>query len=308
MGMGSFNIIKEEGLFMLKKLLPIVLVLTLLFSSAPLSIVKAADSNDVSEEFLSEEINQEDLDLEATDEGLQVTTEVDFDSESVNEEVLAEDEEIPLEEVDSAETVLDVNIDEGTVTLNSTLFDEDGNEYSKDYNVIIEKGDEEGVKATFVDLETGEEYAYDSTELSASWAFAIPIGINIGRAALSLLFATGAAITISGVTYIAYKEFSKKKRSYNHYMASRQSGGLYIGNGLSKTKAVARLAGNKDTWSSSKSNAQTIAKAASPLKKAVGAEIDKNGKGKHYHYHPVGGKKDGKYVRMLSHAFYGAGR
>lgn len=91
-------------------------------------------------------------------------------------------------------------------------------------------------------------------------------------------------------------------------MASRQKSGLFIGNGLSKKNAVKRLKKQLDTWSTSKRNAQTIAKQASPISKIVGAEIDKNGKGKHYHYHPAKSKKQGKYIRMKSHAFYGAPR
>ena len=91
-------------------------------------------------------------------------------------------------------------------------------------------------------------------------------------------------------------------------MAIRRSDGLYIGNGVSRSKAVSYLKSGKDTWSTSKTNAQSITKSASPIGKAVGAEIDKNGKGKHYHYHPVNRVKQGKSVRMSSHAFYGVPR
>ncbi|TDL89552.1 hypothetical protein E2R55_09260 [Vibrio vulnificus] len=63
-----------------------------------------------------------------------------------------------------------------------------------------------------------------------------------------------------------------------------------------------------DTWSTSKSNAQSVAKAASPISKVLGPEIDKSGKGKVYHYHPISGIKQGVSVRMGSHAFYGTPR
>lgn len=273
---------------MLKKMLSLVLVMSLLLGSVPLNHVKAADINNTnSKDFITEGISQEDLNLDTTEEGLQISTKVDFDSKNIDEEEIVTDKELPLDELNSAKVVLDINLDEGNVTLDSTLLDEDGNKHIKKYNVLIDEANKDSVKATFVDTETGKKYVYDSEELSASWAIAIPIGINIGRALLATLFAAGAAITIGGVTYIAYKEFKKKKKSYSHYMASRQKSGLFIGNGLSKKNAVKRLKKQLDTWSTSKRNAQTIAKQASPISKIVGAEIDKNGKGKHYHYHPA---------------------
>ncbi|MDQ0163271.1 hypothetical protein [Aeribacillus alveayuensis] len=100
----------------------------------------------------------------------------------------------------------------------------------------------------------------------------------------------------------------KRNKTYSYYMAIRESNGLFIGNGLSRSAAISRLKIGGDTWSTSKSNAQSIAKAASPIGKVVGAEIDKYGKGKHYHYHPVSRYSQGKSIRMAAHAFYGSPR
>lgn len=74
-----------------------------------------------------------------------------------------------------------------------------------------------------------------------------------------------------------------------------------------------------DTWSTTQSNAQTIANGASPLGKAIGPEIDmKNGtpkSGYFYHYHVANEILLGQYTRMNGydtynkngvHVFYGA--
>lgn len=148
--------------------------------------------------------------------------------------------------------------------------DSDGNEIEKEYTVVIEEASEKKILATFIDLSNGDKYTYDSTELTASFAPAIPIGIGISKALLDALFATGLVIVLAGVTYISFSEFSKKEKFKNHYMATRRSNGLYIGDGMSRSKAVSHLKAGKDTWSTSKTNAQSIAKSASPIKKAVG--------------------------------------
>jgi hypothetical protein len=295
---------------MLKKLLPIVLVLTLLLSSAPLNIAKAADTEESFEDILTEEMNSEGIDpegleLNATEEGLEASIDVAFDEGDLDTSTITETENLPINEIDSANVVVDINLDEGNVTLYSTYFDEDGTEYTKEYDILLKHGDEESVKATFVDTETGEEFHYDSEELSASWAFLIPVGINIGRAALTALFAAGAAVTVGGVAYISYKEFKKKKKTYDHYAAHVQKGktDLFIGHGLSRKQAVSRLKSEKDTWSNTKTRAQSITKSASPIGKIVGAEEHR--KGKHYHYHPAKKKVNGKYTRLDCHAFYG---
>lgn len=181
-------------------------------------------------------------------------------------------------------------------------------EKGKEYKVNIENATNEKIEATFTDTETNKKYEINSDEVTASFVWFIPIGIVIGEALLAHLISIGLAVTISGVTYVAYSEFKKRKRTYSHYMAVRKSKGLFIGNGLKRPAAIARLKRGDDTWSTSKNNAKSIAKAASPIKKIVGPEIDKKGKGKHYHYHSISRYKHGKGVRMKAHAFYGAAR
>ncbi len=95
--------------------------------------------------------------------------------------------------------------------------------------------------------------------------------------------------------------------------------GIFIGDGITQAKAVTRLKTGYDPWSTSKTNAQTIAKEASPIGKAIGPEIDmKNGtpkSGYFYHYHVAQEKLLSEYIRLCGkddnnkngvHAFYGA--
>ncbi|MEK4198117.1 SAR2788 family putative toxin [Cytobacillus sp. FSL K6-0265] len=287
------------------KIIAIILVSTMIVS-LPLNV---SNAQGVPKENFDEILSDE-LDYEINEEGLTVETELSLEeSEYSQENSFQLDNSTQEKDVEHVEVNLDLTLDEDEDSrLISIETDSDGNTVEKEYQVVIEEADEEKIIATFIDLSTGEEYTYNSTELSASFAPAIPIGIGIGKALLDSLFAAGLAVVIAGVTYVSYSEFSKKKKTKSHYMATRKSSGLFIGNGMSRTKAVSHLKSGKDTWSTSKSNAQSIAKSASPKGKAVGAEIDKNGKGKHYHYHPVKSVKQGKSVRMASHAFYGAPR
>ncbi|API91620.1 MULTISPECIES: hypothetical protein [unclassified Virgibacillus] len=97
---------------MLKKMLSLVLVMSLLLGSVPLNHVKAADINNTnSKDFITEGISQEDLNLDTTEEGLQISTKVDFDSKNIDEEEIVTDKELPLDELNSAKVVLDINLD-----------------------------------------------------------------------------------------------------------------------------------------------------------------------------------------------------
>ncbi|MEJ9282185.1 hypothetical protein [Ureibacillus thermosphaericus] len=191
----------------------------------------------------------------------------------------------------------------------------------KEYIVEVEEATKEGVIAKFTDTDNNEEYIYNSVDASPSFAFVIPVGISLGGALIESLIGLGLAIIIGGVAYISFSEFYEKNdKKHNHYEAVLNGDGLFIGGGLSKSKAVSRLKSGKDTWSTTKSNAQTIAKEASPISKAIGPEIDKgkNGLpkvGYFYHYHVAKEKNSsGEYIRLPGkekknqngvHAFYG---
>lgn len=234
-------------------------------------------------------------------------------AESLNNkdyQIIANNEEklVITAEKGGVKGLMTLNKENMEVILETDEISQETGKRGKEYKVNIENATAERVEATFTDTETNESYEVNSDEITASFVWFVPIGIAIGEALLAHLISIGLAVTISGVTYIAYSEFKKRKRTYSHYMAIRKDKGLFIGNGLKRSAAVSRLKKGGDTWSTSKNNAKSIAKDASPIKKIVGPEIDKKGKGKHYHYHPISGYKHGKGVRMKAHAFYGAAR
>lgn len=190
----------------------------------------------------------------------------------------------------------------------------------KEYLVEVDEATSEGVIAEFTDTDDNTTYEYNSVEASASWAFLIPVGVAIGGALIEHLIALGLAIVIGGVAYIAYEEFINRKKDYSHYSVhlDTKNNTIFFGDGISATKAINRLKSGYDTWSTSKTNAQTIAKGASPLSKAIGPEIDmRNGTpkaGYFYHYHVANEWLLGEYTRLGGkdtyningvHAFYG---
>ncbi|MFY0801920.1 SAR2788 family putative toxin [Peribacillus frigoritolerans] len=254
-----------------------------------------------------EEINdEENVSVEYNDEEIVVETKVEFEEE-VFEEV--PNEATSVYDIENAQVALSVNHETNDIILKSIEKDVVGNEVEKEYKVDVETATEEEIVATFTDVATGQEFKVDSNELQASFVwFLVPVGVVIGEVLLAHLISAGLAIVISGVAYLAVAEFLKRPKTKSHYTAVRKSSGLFIGNGITHAKAASRLKSGADTWSTSKSNAQSVAKAASPISKALGPEIDKSGKGKLYHYHPISGYKQGVSVRMGSHAFYGSPR
>ncbi|BBP93327.1 hypothetical protein BsIDN1_69450 [Bacillus safensis] len=74
------------------------------------------------------------------------------------------------------------------------------------------------------DTKDDKKYEVNSEDIQASFAFVIPIGIAIGAVLLEHLLALGLAVTVVGVTYIAYSEFIKRKtiNIITFYCLSRQ--------------------------------------------------------------------------------------
>lgn len=318
------NGVYKLKLLLLKKITSLLIVLALIVGLVPNTVTYAADNLDTDEleDELITQISEitDDVEIENTSDSMNVNTEISFDDEQfdLSEEEIGEDfsnEDVNVEPftVTNANVTLSINIETNEIKVISKELDADGNEQINEYSIDTENAVAgETLEATFTDLETGEKYDVNSEELKASFVwFAIPIGVVIGEALLAHLISIGLAATISGVTYIAISEFLKKDRSkkYNHYMVhlDNKKKFLGVGNGISATKAASRLKSGLSTWSTSKSNAQSVAKKGSPIGKALGPEIDKNKSGKLYHYHPIKGYKNGKSVRIEgAHAFYGS--
>ncbi|MEK5269146.1 SAR2788 family putative toxin [Weizmannia sp. FSL W8-0401] len=213
------------------------------------------------------------------------------------------------DDVDKATVTAELDKDTNKVTLTSKETEHGGNTLTKKYAVEIEDAYGDKIKAVFIDLDTDKKYYFDNNVAEASFAFLIPIGVEIGEVLLSHLLAASLAVTISGATYIAYSEFIKKRNKNYHYFKAYldKKKGLFIGDGISRSKAVSRLKSHDNTWSDSKERAKSIAKSASPIGKVTAAEKDSNGKNKFYHYHPVTGYKHGKSIRLAgAHSFFGA--
>lgn len=271
-------------------------------------------------EKLQESFGATEVKVESTDNGFSLETDVVIDEAHSDSELQAIEEASAYDVDPSAEqlTVTNANVkltfnyETNEVIVESSEIDQEGNLITNEYNVAIDNASkDQGIDAVFTDKETGEVYQVDSEELQASfiWLIAIPIGVVIGEVLLSHLIAAGLAMVLSGVTYLAISEFLKRPKTYNHYMAHiDKNKKFWVGNGISKMSAVIRLGAGNSTWSTSSTNAATVAKEASPIGKAIGPEIDGGNRlGKLYHYHPVTGYKQGVSIRLEgAHAFFGS--
>lgn len=308
----------------LKQLLSALTAAVLLVGLFPTSNVFAEETTDNAViEQISDMVGSEtEVVVDSSEGTITIETDVSFDEEVFDlseQELQAIDEAAVSQEDSNAEpiAVTDANVslifnyETNETIIKSTETDQEGKEITNEFNVVIDNATEEsGIQAEFIDTDTGDVYKVDSEGVEASivW-FAIPIGVAIGEALIAHLISIGLAMVLSGVTYLAISEFLKRPKNYTHYMAYiDRAGKFWVGNGLSRSKAVSRLKSGNSTWSTSSSNASSIAKEASPLGKAVGAEIDGgNRSGKLYHYHPVIGYKSGKSVRLEgAHAFFGS--
>ena len=273
----------------------ILIVFSLIISSFPINNKANAEEIDTTEvvvneiqQTLEETLEEENImvdEFEITTEKLSLTTSLEDASGEVNS------------------VVVEVIPGENYITIFSDEADELGNIERKEYQVNLEdiQVDEQTFEGTFEDVETGETYSYDSEVGTASIAFLIPIGIAMSPAVLTALFHTGAMIIVGGSAYVIATQ-AKKDKKYSHFAATVNKGGVYIGKGLSKSKAVARIQSKKDTWSTSKNQAKGVAASANPSGQPIN-EVDKlNGKpkkGYYWHWHPY--KRTPK-----AHAFYGS--
>lgn len=312
----------------MQNLISIFLVGILLFGIMPKNEVFAQEKTEqIIEEKIKEELGSETkVNVDNSEGNLIINTDLSFDEDSYDIEntIDQEDEEVlddtfdqeneedkttdPIE-LSGANVSLILDYENNDIKVKSTEIDTNSNETVNEFKVNIENANsEEGLSGEFINTDTGESYDVNTTETQASFLFLIPIGVAIGEALLASLIAAGTAIVISGVTYITLSEFVKRSKSKNHFVAILKDKKLWIGNGISRAKAVSRLRSSKNTWSVSSSHAKSISKEASPIRKSSASEIDgSNNTGKVHHYHPILSVKNGKNVRVPgSHAFYGA--
>ncbi|MED4163132.1 SAR2788 family putative toxin [Halalkalibacterium halodurans] len=283
------------------------LVLALILSSVPLNHVQAqlnAEKNSDFEDQWIEEIEEdleEDLEEELEEENIELLNlEIDYDVLMIETEVEAEDGHF-IQAV--------IEVEPGSDVFKLTVTDIiDGEETFTEYKFEIEELDEEEFVASYKEIETGEVIDYDSSEGTASIAFAIPAGILLSKSALTALYHAGGMIIVGGVAFVAANQLTgskaknkKRDKKYNHFQAAIRNGDVYIGRGLSLSGAVKRFKSGRDTWSVSSNQAKQIAQRANPKKspyKEVDRKDGKPRKGRYWHWH-AGNKKP------ASHAFYG---
>lgn len=262
----------------IKKIISVLLVVTLMFSSISSINVVFAEENSPSVDNAVIEIvenSDDEITLQATIEEENAVVQTTFDKES-NEFLIISNEP-----------------------------NENGEMIEKTYRAIVEHATEDEIVATFIDTTTGETFNVNSNEFQASLAWFVPLGVVLGEALLAHLVASGTAFVLAGVTYTAVKEVSDKlkKKEHNHYMAKITKGDLFIGNPLTKSQAIDRLQSNdkknNNVWSKNYDLAAKIAYGAGNNKTPVGPEIDKgktSAEGYYFHFHI--------HNRSGGHSFY----
>ncbi|MBF2627652.1 hypothetical protein [Listeria marthii] len=265
-----------------------VIILALIIGfSIPQQVTKAETIDEQFEQFIEEHLEDENITLDSMgieNDGINIEVST---TTTNNEEVSSEIHIIPGSQ---------------SIKINSIEINNEGKEEVKNYEINIDTINQDGdFEGTYKDLDSNKVEEIDSEDAMASFAFAIPVGINLGVWALNALYHAGAMIIVSGTAFVVASKATKKEKKYNHFEAVVKNGTVYIGNGLSSSKATSRLCKGKDTWSVSKNQANIIVKTVK-AGKPVGPEVDKsNGKpkrGYYYHYHPANRSPK-------CHAFYG---
>ncbi|MEK5132760.1 SAR2788 family putative toxin [Bacillus sp. FSL W8-0645] len=275
----------------------ILLVFLLVASLFPNNHTKAEEIDN--NMIVDEEVVSEMLEDRLSEENISV------DNFEVSSDELVLDTSMNDAEGNKVEATLSVEPGADSFNLTTREFNEVGEEISKEYEIKVNQFKDDEFEATFEDVETEEVFTYNSEEGTASFAFLIPVGIAISPAVMAALFHTGAVIVVAGTGYViatqANKHRSKNKKKYNHFQAVIKKGGVYVGKGLSKSQAIARMKSKKDIWSISYNQAKGVAAGANRNGKPI-HEVDLNKgkpkKGYYYHWHPY--KRTPK-----AHSFYG---
>ncbi|OLP65717.1 hypothetical protein BACPU_13350 [Bacillus pumilus] len=279
----------------------VLLVFLLVVSLFPDNHTKAEEIDN--NMIVNEEVVSKMLEDSLSEENISV------DNFEVSSDELVLDTSINDAEGNKVETTLSIEPGADIFNLTTREFNEVGEEISKEYEIKINQFKDDEFEATFEDVETEEVFTYNSEEGTASIAFLIPVAIGISPAVMTALFHTGAVLIVAGTGYVIATEFnkqrakskSKSKKQYNHFDAEIRNSGVYVGKGLSKSQAIARMKSKKDVYSISSSQAEVVAAGANTKGKPF-KEVDKYKnkpkKGYYYHWHPY--KRTPK-----AHSFYG---
>lgn len=164
-----------------------------------------------------------------------------------------------------------------------------------DYSVEVINFNEESniLEYNLINNETGEVTHVSDSDIQAQ----LPVmgGIAIGEIVYALLCAGATIFVIAGVKYVAVSISKMKKQSHTIYAAALSGGKIGIGPALTYSEAAKYANVNKNSSTigifcvgpNAKSNACSIAKQASPMKRVVHDEKHDNQDGYYYHYHPA---------------------
>lgn len=175
------------------------------------------------------------------------------------------------------------------ITLNTDEASTITGKNEKRYNVIIDDvtGEDDDIKARFIDVETNEVFNVNTGTVTASFAFLIPLGVIIGTALIEHLISIALAVTIGGIAWAVVTEIraNLREKEYDHYMAKIMQGNVWVGDALDLGSAAYRLTNpfldwqNNNVWSRTSAAAALVAYTAGNGNTPVGPEltIDKSG-------------------------------
>ncbi|WAM37547.1 hypothetical protein [Caldicellulosiruptor acetigenus] len=176
----------------------------------------------------------------------------------------------------------------------------------KNFSVKVEYFDGENLKAKLIDEKTNEEYNIgDSDTVTAQFAIALPIAVELLEALISALLAISEAIVIVGVTYIVASRVLEKIKnsSYDYYMAIIRNDNVYIGPAIDYEIAYNRVSlFEGDVFCRTESKAKTLALNVAYSKRGIiiGPERHNNYANYYPHYHV----KDAYGYKLASHIFF----
>lgn len=148
----------------------------------------------------------------------------------------------------------------------------------------------------------------DNEEIQIQTVIPYPIGMIITEALLEALLALGKIIIVAGVTYIIATEAEEylDQENYDFWRARLSGGQVWIGQGISKERAITLLKDAGDVWARTAGLSYAACLAASSNSNVVGPVIHHAGcEGYYYHHHPyVFQVGTGKHVQSSRHCWY----
>lgn len=200
--------------------------------------------------------------------------------------VTEEDDYIYECTLDAESNEIDIVCEEEGIFFNREVYD---------YSVEVINFDEEShvLEYNLINNETGEVTHISDSDLQAQ----LPVvgGVAIGELVYALLCAGATVCIIAGVKYVAVSISKMKKEKHSIYAAALSGGELGIGPALTYSEAAKFAKDNIDesgigifcVGPNAKSNACSISKQVSPMRRVIHDDKHKTQEGYYFHYHPA---------------------